>query len=86
MTVRLTREVLYRGRIYKPGEPVPATAEMVKLWQENGYITDDPLAEPEVCRSAQSEALSAPAPPGLVEGGSGAEGEMPGRDSRKRGK
>ncbi|MFV0400987.1 MAG: hypothetical protein ACK5LX_10270 [Oscillospiraceae bacterium] len=37
-----------------------------------------------ISQSAQAESLSAPTPPGLVEGGSGAEGVMPGRDSRKK--
>jgi len=93
MMVKLNHEVLYRGRIYKPGELVPAEDAMVELWKENGFLADadmpeiaesEPEQEPECEAAVQAERLTALAPPGLVEGGSGSEGFMPGRDSRKK--
>lgn len=86
MTVRLNREVLYRGRMYKAGEPISASQEMAELWGRNGLTVPQggQNTESEPSEPPQTEKISAPSPPGMVEGGSGAEGEMPGRDSRKK--
>ena len=59
--VKLKRPVLYRGRLYKAGEPIHATGDMVEIWRKNGLIADDlqSTAQPET--PEQSETPEQPA-------------------------
>ena len=82
MRVYASRDILYRGRQYRFGENIDATPEQAELWLNNGAAS---IENPNAPDCQMTERATAPGPPGIVEGGNGGEGEMPGRDNpRKR--
>ena len=79
--VKLNRDVLYRGRRYVAGEPIVANEIAIKTWQENNFILYNEEKEDETDKklSIKATPVTTSTPPGKVEGGTGAEGEMPGK-------
>lgn len=63
MTVKLNVPVLYRGRNYRPGEPIEDVNQAQKTaWSENGFILEQevseiPPEEPETKKSPSEDTV-----------------------------
>lgn len=74
MAVKLKQKVIYRGRMYDAGEPVPADERMVDIWRNNGLLIENVIPVPDVADGASAgEVQMENGEP--TEGGNGSEGE-----------
>lgn len=77
MNVIAQRYIIYQGRAYQAGDVIHnPDAEMLKAWKASGAVVV--INGTEKQEKAKAVAKTAPAPPGKVLEGTGAEGKMVG--------